>query len=196
MSAGGSGPRSWVAEAERIDRAVYAAVAGTPSPRLDGAMRHLSKAADYSRLSIAASAMLATAGGSSGRRAAKSGLVAVAATSAIANLVIKRASRRHRPDRDGEEVPQARHIEMPTSPSFPSGHTAAAVAFASGAGQAMPIASIPLHGLAALVGYSRVHTGVHYPGDVIAGALLGAVIADLTAGLVSRTSRMSRSRSS
>ena len=38
--------------------------------------------------------------------------------------------------------------------------------------------------LAALVAYSRVHTGVHYPGDVLAGALLGAMIADITAGVL------------
>jgi undecaprenyl-diphosphatase len=43
----------------------------------------------------------------------------------------------------------------------------------------MPSASIPLYGLASLVGYSRVHTGVHYPGDVLAGALIGVVFADM-----------------
>jgi undecaprenyl-diphosphatase len=49
----------------------------------------------------------------------------------------------------------------------------------------MPGAAVPLHSLAAVVGYSRVHTGVHYPGDVIAGALLGAMIAEGTAGKLS-----------
>jgi undecaprenyl-diphosphatase len=44
--------------------------------------------------------------------------------------------------------------------------------------------SLPLHSLAAVVGYSRVHTGVHYPGDVVAGALIGAVVADIAATLV------------
>ena len=73
---------------------------------------------------------------------------------------------------------------MPTSRSFPSGHTAAAVAFAGGVGERAPVAGVPLHVLAALVAYSRVHTGVHYPGDVLAGALLGAMIADVTAGVL------------
>ena len=173
-----------MAEAQSIDTAVYAAVAGTRTPRLDGAMRRLSTAANYSRLSIASSVALSLAGGSKGRRAAVFGLASVAATSATANLVVKPFGRRRRPDRDSEEIPAARQIPMPTSRSFPSGHTAAAVAFASGAGNVLPLASVPLHALAALVGYSRVHTGVHYPGDVIAGAVLGSIVADVTVGVL------------
>jgi membrane-associated phospholipid phosphatase len=38
----------------------------------------------------------------------------------------------------------------------------------------MPVVSLPLHTLAGLVAYSRVHTGVHYPLDVVVGSLLGA----------------------
>src|SRR5215213_6765098 len=56
--------------------------------------------------------------------------------------------------------------------TVPSGHSAAAFAFATGVGHELPPAAIPLHGLAALVAYSQVHTGVHYPGDVIAGVRL------------------------
>jgi len=171
----------WLAEAERIDLAVYVAIAGTPTPRLDGVMRRLSRAADYSRLSIASGAALAVAGGPRGRRAAVSGLACVAATAMIVNLAIKPASRRGRPDRVAGDVPLERQVRMPGSRSFPSGHTAAAVAFASGVGRVLPAAGVPLHALSALVAYSRVHTGVHYPGDVLAGALLGAVIADITA---------------
>ena len=159
-------------------------MAGTNTPRLDGAMRRLSNAANYSRLSIGASAVMAVTGGSRGRRAAVFGLACVAATSAAANLVVKPFGRRGRPDREAQEVPVARHVPMPVSRSFPSGHTAAAVAFASGAGHVLPLASVPLHALAALVGYSRVHTGVHYPGDVLAGAVLGSVVADITVGVL------------
>ena len=77
---------------------------------------------------------------------------------------------------------------MPSSRSFPSGHTAAAFAFATGVGHASPAAAVPLRALAALVGYSRVHTGVHYPGDVIAGALIGTAFAQLTAHMLARRS--------
>ena len=66
---------------------------------------------------------------------------------------------------------------MPISTSFPSGHSAAAFAFATGVGHVMPRAAVPLRALAALVAYSRVHTGVHYPGDVVAGSLIGTAVA-------------------
>lgn len=168
-----------LAEAQRIDRALYAAIARTSTPELDRAMRRISRAANYSRLSLAASVLLALFGGPRGRTAAASGLTAVAATSAIVNLAVKPIAHRRRPDRAIQDVPLARQVRMPRSASFPSGHTAAAVAFASGAGRELPVVSVPLHLLAALVGYSRVHTGVHYPGDVVAGAVMGAVIADL-----------------
>ena len=62
------------------------------------------------------------------------------------------------------------------------------MAFAAGASRVSWVASLPLHTLAALVGYSRVHTGVHYPSDVIVGALTGVAIADLTAGLMTHIS--------
>ena len=50
----------------------------------------------------------------------------------------------------------------------------------------LPPAAIPLRALAALVAYSRVHTGVHYPGDVVAGALMGATLAQLTTHALER----------
>ena len=95
----------WLAEVEQVDRAVYAAVAGTPTPSLDVAMRRLSRAADHSKLSIAASVVLATAGGPDGRRAAARGLTAIAATSAFVNLVVKPVGGRRRPDRVRRERP-------------------------------------------------------------------------------------------
>ena len=179
---------SWLEEANRLDLAAYAAVARTSTPRADRAMARLSDAADYSRLSIASAGALALLGGAKGRRAGATGLACVAVTAAVANLVLKPLGGRRRPDRALQEVPAARHVRMPVSSSFPSGHTAAAFAFATGVGRVSPATSIPLHGLAALVGYSRIHTGVHFPGDVIAGALVGVVLAEATVQVKSRLS--------
>jgi membrane-associated phospholipid phosphatase len=194
------GDQRWLDEVQRLDTAVYLAVAGTPTPRLDTAMRRLTNAANYSRLSIGAAAVLSVTQGQRGRRAAACGLATVGLTSAFVNLVVKPAGRRRRPTRETHEPGRTRNVNMPTSASFPSGHTAAAFAFASAVGRDLPWAGVPLRGLAALVGYSRVHTGVHYPGDVIAGALIGAVIADVSAetvdGAINRTWTRLSSRSS
>jgi undecaprenyl-diphosphatase len=173
-------PSAWLRDAERVDVAVYAAIARTPTPALDHAMAGLTRAADYSRLSIGAAAIIATVGGRRGQRAAASGLVSVGVTAVIVNLVLKPLGRRRRPDRVAEQVPVARHTRMPISTALPSGHSATAFAFATGVGHVLPAPAIPLQGLAALVAYSRVHAGVHYPADVIGGALAGTVLAQLT----------------
>ena len=96
------------------------------------------------------------------------------ATSAVANLAVKGAVRRARPTR--REVTSHGDVSMPGSTSFPSGHTASAFAFALAVSAEIPALALPLFPLASAVGYSRVHTGVHYPGDVVAGALLGSVV--------------------
>ena len=49
-------------------------------------------------------------------------------------------------------VPAGRHVKMPTSRSFPSGHTASAFAFADAVGQTLPAAAAPLRLLAGVVG--------------------------------------------
>jgi undecaprenyl-diphosphatase len=176
----------WLRDAERVDVAVYAAIAQTPTPALDQAMARLSHAADYSRLSLASAAVLVATGRRRGRRAAALGLASVGVAATVVNLAVKPLGRRRRPDRVAEQVPVARHVRMPSSTSFPSGHSAAAFAFATGVGHALPTAAIPLRGLAALVAYSRVHTGVHYPGDVVAGALMGTALAQLTTNALDR----------
>jgi undecaprenyl-diphosphatase len=176
----------WLQDAERVDVALYAAIAQTPTPALDGAMARLSRMADYSRLSLVSAAVLAASGGRRGRRAATMGLASVGVAASVVNLGVKPFGRRRRPDRVAEQVPAARHVRMPSSTSFPSGHSAAAFAFATGVGHVLPAAAIPLRGLAALVGYSRVHTGVHYPGDVVAGALMGTALAQLTTHALDR----------
>ena len=182
-SAVAAAPRfaAWLDEAERLDVGVYAAIDRTPTPAIDRAMSRLSRAADYSRLSLASAAVLALAGGRDGRRAAVTGLASVGVTALVANLIAKPLGRRRRPDRVAQEVPLARQVRMPISSSFPSGHSAAAFAFATGVAHVSPAAGAPLGALAALVAYSRIHTGVHYPGDVVAGSLLGTALAEATA---------------
>ena len=170
---------AWWAEAKRLDVAVYETILRTPTPNLDTEMRRLTQAADYSRLWLGSAAILAVTRGAQGRRAAATGLASVAVTSAVANLLVKPVGRRSRPD--SSAAPADRRAPMPASSSFPSGHSASAFAFATGVGSVLPLESIPIRALTTTVAYSRVHTGVHYPADVIAGAFLGTTLAQLTA---------------
>lgn len=171
--------RGLLDELHRLDRAVYEAVGGARTPTLDEAFGRLSRAAGHSRLSLAAAFVLAVAGGPGGRRAAGRGLVAVAVTATVVNAVLKPLSGRRRPDRAPQDATTARHVPMPRSRSFPSGHAAAAFAFATAAGRQLPAVALPLGALATLVSYSRIHTGVHYPTDVVVGALCGVALAEV-----------------
>jgi len=177
---------SWREQLQALDAAIYAAVAATPTPTFDRALGSVSRAANHSGLWIGAAAVLAMTGGPRGRRAAASGIASLGVTSAIVNLGLKPVGRRRRPDRIGAAVPVTRHVVMPASTSFPSGHSASAFAFASGVGASLPVAAMPLRAVATLVAYSRVHTGVHYPADVVAGSVLGGAIAPIVVAALTR----------
>ena len=169
---------------DALDIAVFEAVANTRSPLLDATMPPLTRAADKSVLWMGVAGLLALTGRPRARRAAARGLVSIAITSLIANQVSKRLHRRPRPS--VAQVPAQRLAHrIPTSTSFPSGHSASAMAFAAGVAAEWPALSVPLRALAGLVGFSRVATGAHYPSDVAAGFALGETVAWLTTRLVS-----------
>jgi undecaprenyl-diphosphatase len=180
-------------ELAEVDRAVYRAIANSPTPTLDEPLRRLSGLANHSKLWLGAAGALFVLGGRTGRRAAVTGVVAVGINSALVNLPMKFASGRERPDRDSAGVPEERRVPMPTSTSFPSGHSASGFAFAGAVAGSIPGLAVPLRALAAAVAYSRVHTGVHYPGDVVVGSLVGATIGEATS-LVGRALRRRRAR--
>jgi len=165
-------------ELGQIDLAVYRVIASTATPTLDRPMRRLSAMANWSQLWLAIGGTMALAGGRAGRRAAAAGLVALAVDSALVNIGLKVAARRRRPDRDSAGVPAIRRVPMPQSPSFPSGHTASGFAFMNAVAHTLPAAAGPLGLLASTIGYSRIHTGVHYPGDVVIGAVIGTAVGE------------------
>jgi membrane-associated phospholipid phosphatase len=179
-----------------VDLAVYRAVAEAPTPTLDRPVRRLSAAADRSRLWLGVAGAMAVLGGRPGRRAAAAGLAAIAVSSVVVNGFLKIPVRRGRPDRDSARVPIGRRVHMPGSASWPSGHSASGFAFANAVGQTVPAAGLPMRMLASAVGYSRVHTGVHYPGDVVMGAVIGASVGEAVGWGLSRMHPDPRLRSS
>jgi undecaprenyl-diphosphatase len=146
-------------------------------PGLDDAMSMLGRAADHGLLWIAVAAALGARRNKWTRRAALRGLAGLAIASTAANVFAKQLVGRARPDLPLNSA--GRVARSPSTTSFPSGHAASAAAFATGVALEVPALAVPVGGLAAAVGVSRVVTRVHYPSDVLAGFALGAA-----AGLV------------
>lgn len=158
------------------DKKLFQRVAGRHSPIADRLLPRLSRAANYSVLWAAIATGLGLTGDRFLRRAGLRGMFSILLASAVTNIPAKLLSRRTRPDL--EAVPVVRRLaRLPASSSFPSGHSASAFAFATGAVIERPALAPFVFPLAASVAYSRVYTGVHYPSDVIAGAALGAGLA-------------------
>jgi membrane-associated phospholipid phosphatase len=82
-------------------------------------------------------------------------------------------------------------VPLPHSSSFPSGHATMSFACATVLSALVPRAAPAFVALAAAIGYSRLYLGVHWPGDVVAGAALGVATALL---LLEATRRRSGAR--
>ena len=161
-------PRRW-------DAALLARVGRLPTTRVDRWLRKLSTFADHGKLWALIGGLLSLQRGRP-RRAAVRGLGSLALSSALVNVALKRVFRRVRPDLAAVSSTRALR-RPPSSLSFPSGHSASAAAFATGVALESPVLGALIAPVALGVGYSRVHVGVHYPGDVAAGMAVGSAVA-------------------
>lgn len=166
---------------QRLDQHVYDRVTRVGTPHLDGYTPKFVQSTDNMAPWVLVSATLAVTGGPRLRRTALRAIVA-AGIANVGATAVKYLVRRPRPD--SSAVPAARvPYRSYLSSSFPSGHTAAAVGYAGGVVSDAPLPlSLLVSAMAGAVGFSRVHSGVHYPGDVLGGVAIGAASA-----LLSRT---------
>jgi undecaprenyl-diphosphatase len=74
-------------------------------------------------------------------------------------------------------------ISRSHDPSFPSDHATGAFALAFGVWLYDRTIGTILLGLAAILSFARVYVGTHYPGDVVAGALIGVAVVAALYGL-------------
>jgi membrane-associated phospholipid phosphatase len=140
------------------------------SPRAERAVARFSRLGEHGGVWFAIGAagqLFGPAGGGRWRRASG----AVAGAYAL-NTALKLLVGRRRPSLPGLPALTA----TPTGLSFPSAHASTSFAGAL-AYSRLGLPARPLFALAAGLSFSRVYLGVHYPSDVLAGALLGGALA-------------------
>ena len=112
--------------------------------------------------------------GKKGRTVALLTLLVIAASDQISAHVLKPVFSRTRPPYALESVRLL--VDTTRSFSFPSAHASNAFAVASFVSSFYPRTKVGLYVLAALLAYSRVYVGVHFPSDILGGAALGLVL--------------------
>jgi undecaprenyl-diphosphatase len=124
--------------------------------------------------------------------------VGIAVLTAVATFVadslalgVKDLTNRPRPF---EAHPQIHPLYVVHSSSFPAGHAATAFAGAALLSFLAPRLAPAFVALAALIAWSRVYDGVHYPSDVLAGAVLGALVGVAAAAAARLVERRGDSR--
>ncbi|HXC77038.1 MAG TPA: phosphatase PAP2 family protein [Candidatus Acidoferrum sp.] len=153
-----------------LDRRLYQLINGLPhtttSDRYVSVLSDLGEGLGW----VAGGVALAILGGSKGRRAGTATALSSLAATYVVQTRIKPLFRRVRPFVNRE----ARVVGVkPPDHSFPSGHTASSFAGATALAFYYPKAAPLVYGLAAAVGASRVHLGVHFPSDAAVGGVIG-----------------------
>lgn len=101
----------------------------------------------------------------------------------IVNYAVKLSFGRQRPLLE-DHPPLAK---APSNLSFPSAHSTSSMAAATAFGRVDPRTRVPLYLLATSICVSRPYLGMHYPSDVVAGALFGVLIGGFVPGVGERT---------
>lgn len=139
------------------------------TPQAERAVARFSQLGEHAAVWLAIGA-LAQAFDGARRRQWRRATATVASTYAL-NTAIKMVVRRRRPELPG--LPAL--TGTPTRLSFPSAHASTSFAGAL-AYSRLGVPAVPLYALATSLSLSRLYLGVHYPSDVLAGAVLGTLV--------------------
>jgi undecaprenyl-diphosphatase len=144
-------------------------------PLLDRVMPWVSDGRNYTIPFVLAAILILFVGRLRGLRFLALAAVSIVIADAIGNHVFKHAVLRTRPCIALEGVRLL--AGCVNSPSFPSNHAVNASALATLATLSIPRLWLPAVVLVALVGYSRIYVGTHYPLDILGGSVLGLAVA-------------------
>lgn len=181
---------------ERADIAVTEAVAGDRHRREVQQAARWSELADQPPLVALSAGVLAIGLVARNRDIARTGIRMLASHALATGIksAIKRSIDRTRPDHaliEGYRMAPGDSHEHEMS-SFPSGHTAGAVAVAEAVAREAPIAAIPVRLLATAVGIVQVPRCKHYVSDVLVGAAIGLAAERIVAATMSRGAAVAR----
>jgi membrane-associated phospholipid phosphatase len=164
-------------EAQNMDIDILRSINQHRPVGLDGSCKLISKSVTPLSILMPASLLIAgkiTDNNSMFKNGLKSGTAIVVAVSMA--TILKYGVNRERPY---SKYPDIEKLADDFTPSFPSGHTTSAFCAATSLSLMYPkwYVVVSSYSWAAAVGYSRLHMGMHYPSDVIAGAILGSLSA-------------------
>lgn len=152
------------------------------NPILDRLLPFATDAGNFILPFVVAAIVIVLVGRVRGVRFLVLAVVSVVAADAIGTHIFKYSFLRARPCIALADVRLL--VGCTTLPSFPSNHAVNASVLATLTSLYMPGLWLPATALAILVGYSRVYVGVHYPLDVLAGSVLGIVVALAFSGVM------------
>jgi membrane-associated phospholipid phosphatase len=170
--------RAVLARLQDLDRRLLRAMrTRCHGPRVEGAAKAVGAAGEWGALWVAIGVTAAALDTSRRERWLRAAAVAPAAIGV--NYLVKLTVRRRRP-RLRRLPPLA---GAPSELSFPSAHATSSLAAATAMGRVAPGARPPLYALALAVCLTRPYLGMHYPSDVLGGAIAGVAVGRLWPGL-------------